>query len=63
MDAKKAEKVTALTDESLEGIGGGLRSMDWRTCPKCGYKGGGWSYTDMNKNLKCPACGEKQAPW
>ncbi len=65
----KEEKMTkgngfsALSDEALDGVTGGLRSMDWRTCKTCGYLGGGWLFVDGNRNVRCPECGAKQSAW
>lgn len=66
MDEKKTNKeteATALPESSLSAVTGGLRSLDWRTCGSCGYNGGGFSYTDGNRSLKCPQCGAKQSAW
>ena len=60
---KKDSGISDLTEEMMDGVTGGLRSMDWRRCSHCGYNGGGWMYTDLNRNVKCPQCGTKQSAW
>lgn len=59
----KAVDPSALPEDMLTGVAGGLRSMDWRTCKACGYNGGSFMYTDNNRNVKCPQCGAKQPAW
>lgn len=59
----KTMGASALPEDMLDGVVGGLRSVDWRTCNACGYNGGGFMYTDDNRNVKCPQCGAKQSAW